>query len=154
MISIDGTLWVRVHHDIWNRLTRSSHLFVLGIQNSGPSPALAPPSLSLTLSLSLSLSLFLFPLRPRLPSVPAICPSLGIDRVRRGAERYPPGAAGLVACNLPVPGHCQCDEARGSSFPLFSALIQNSVLAMQELVQELRILLGTIIIRSPPPSAI
>ena len=34
MISIDGTLWVRVHYDIWNRLTRSSHLFVLGIQNS------------------------------------------------------------------------------------------------------------------------
>ena len=110
--------------------------------------------LPLPLSLSLSLSLFLFPLRPRLPSVPAICPSLGIDRVRRGAERYPPGAAGLVACNLPVPGHCQCDEARGSSFPLFSARIQNSVLAMQNLVPELRILLGTIIIRGPPPSAI
>ena len=102
--------------------------------------------LPLPLPLSFTLSLSLFPLRPRLPSVPAICPSLGIDRVRRGAERYPPGAAGLVACNLPVPGHCQCDEARGSSFPLFSTLVQNSVLAMPELVQELRILLGTIII--------
>ena len=113
-----------------------------------------PLPLSLSHSLSLSLSPSLFPLRPRLPSVPAICPSLGIDRVRRGAERYPPGATGLVACNLPVPGHCQCDEARGSSFPLFSALIQNSVLAMQNLVPELRILLGTIIIRGPPPSAI
>ena len=97
---MNGTLWVWAHCGTWSRPTRSHHLSVLGIQN-----------LVCLLSLPLSLSLVLTPLlalggplylqfaRPwaltgyggvpsgahpePLASAPAICPSLGIDRVPR-----------------------------------------------------------------------
>ena len=105
---MNGILWVWSHCGTWNRPTRSRQLSVLGIQNSVPALTLPLP---FSFSVSLTLSLVLTPLlalggplylqfaRPwaltgyggvpsgahpePLASAPAICPSLGIDRVPR-----------------------------------------------------------------------